>query len=201
MTNPQVKVTESVATDVPAFLLDVLERARDNFHRYMDGSSHDIGEEDLGADFEKAITLLREAADTFKDEDPHRLRLRMGKNLLQVDLKELFYADPRRTVEVSLVAHNDGRIEYQWHRPGPGVVMRALDKSGQIESAGYEDAKNVLVVKFRHGGTYHYFDVPPQLYHELMRAPSPGGFLASEIKGRFQFEKQPEPKPPENLIT
>ncbi|PIV84245.1 MAG: KTSC domain-containing protein, partial [Candidatus Moranbacteria bacterium CG17_big_fil_post_rev_8_21_14_2_50_44_12] len=47
----------------------------------------------------------------------------------------------------------------------------------------------ILSVKFIKGGIYHYMDVPEELYQELLKAHSPGKFLAERIKNVYDYVK------------
>ncbi len=72
------------------------------------------------------------------------------------------------------------------------IFMKPMDNSGQVAEWGYDYNSRTFVIKFKSGGTYHYFDVPATVVQAFEAAKSPGGFLASDIKPNFKFEKQPE---------
>lgn len=56
--------------------------------------------------------------------------------------------------------------------------------SSSLASVGYED--EVLEVRFRNGGLYRYFEVPEDVYCELMEAGSIGRFFNQRIRGRYE---------------
>lgn len=58
--------------------------------------------------------------------------------------------------------------------------MPALNSSA-IEFVSYEPASQRLHVTFRHGGTYTYFGVPPDVYEDLIDADSPGTYFNEVI--------------------
>ena len=45
-------------------------------------------------------------------------------------------------------------------------------KSTTLAAVGYEEAQQLLVLEFRNGDIYHYFDVPAAVQQALMKAPS-----------------------------
>ena len=61
--------------------------------------------------------------------------------------------------------------------------------SSNIASIGYDAAKEILEIEFNHGGVYQYFDVPENVYKELMNAESHGKYFAAHIKDNYDFEK------------
>ncbi len=58
-----------------------------------------------------------------------------------------------------------------------------------VESIGYDDESAVLEVEFASGAVYQYFDVPEQVYRDLMSAASMGKAMTSSIIGKFRFAK------------
>ena len=61
--------------------------------------------------------------------------------------------------------------------------------STNIASVGHEESSGVLEIEFTNGTLYQYFDVPRHVYDELKGAPSPGGYLAANIKGNYRFSR------------
>jgi KTSC domain len=49
-------------------------------------------------------------------------------------------------------------------------------------------------VTFKSGATYNYHDVPEQVYHDITKAESAGGFFAKHIKDKFKAKKVDHPK-------
>jgi hypothetical protein len=62
-------------------------------------------------------------------------------------------------------------------------------RSSQIKSIGYSSTLKVLEIEFNSGGVYQYFDVPEELYKELMTAPSHGTYFSRNIKNKFVYKK------------
>lgn len=70
-----------------------------------------------------------------------------------------------------------------------GAIQMRSCASSQIDSYGYDADTATLAVKFNNGGTYHYADVPPDVFAEMEQAPSVGSFLHSQIKGTYSYTK------------
>ena len=50
----------------------------------------------------------------------------------------------------------------------------------------------MLIVEFKNGGRYNYYDMPAVMFERMKSAPSKGGFLAQSIKnaiGTPEFRK------------
>lgn len=61
--------------------------------------------------------------------------------------------------------------------------------SSNISEVGYDENSRTLEVLFTNGNLYQYFDVPPQIYAELMQAGSAGQYLNANIKGNFRYAR------------
>lgn len=60
--------------------------------------------------------------------------------------------------------------------------------SSDIISIGYDPALQQMEVEFRRGDKlYLYWDVPQEVYDELMIASSVGKYFASRVKGVYRF--------------
>ena len=69
-------------------------------------------------------------------------------------------------------------------------MNRQSVESSNLASIGYDEANKILEVEFKHGGVYQYFDVPENVYEELMNASSHGQYFDSNIKkAGYEFEK------------
>ena len=68
-------------------------------------------------------------------------------------------------------------------------MTREPVSSSNLAEIGYDDPTQTMEVCFKSGHIYQYFDVPRNVYDELMRAESPGGYLSSEVKGRFRYAR------------
>ena len=67
-----------------------------------------------------------------------------------------------------------------------GTMKRKPVKSSHLVSVGYEDG--TLEIEFRNG-VYQYFDVPRDVYKELMTADSHGVYFHENIKNEYEWEK------------
>lgn len=68
-------------------------------------------------------------------------------------------------------------------------MERQAVSSSNIASIGYDVNSQTLEVEFLNGGVYQYFDVPEQVYNDLMNASSHGQYLAQNIKGNYRYSK------------
>lgn len=68
------------------------------------------------------------------------------------------------------------------------MEMRAVS-SKIISEIGYDEDQFTLAVKFANGGLYHYDDVSPEVYSDLISAPSVGGYFLKEIKAKYAAHK------------
>ncbi len=54
-------------------------------------------------------------------------------------------------------------------------------ESSMLYAVGYGSKTHTLEVVFNTGGVYHYYDVPPEEYKELMEAESKGRYMHEYI--------------------
>jgi KTSC domain-containing protein len=68
-------------------------------------------------------------------------------------------------------------------------MQRIPVSSSSIASVGYDIPSITLEIEFLNGSTYQYFDVPENIYNELMHSGSIGNYLHSYIKGNYRFSR------------
>jgi hypothetical protein len=68
-------------------------------------------------------------------------------------------------------------------------MIRVRLRSSMMASAGYDSATRVLEIEFATGAVYHYFDVPLDVYQELLDAPSHGRLFHNHIRGAFECRR------------
>jgi hypothetical protein len=61
--------------------------------------------------------------------------------------------------------------------------------SSMMVSAGYDPISRVLEIEFAAAAVYQYFDVPLDVYQELLDAPSQGRFFHARIRGAFMSQR------------
>ena len=67
-------------------------------------------------------------------------------------------------------------------------MERQAVKSSNLSEVGYDADTQVLEVQFKKGAIYQYFDVPVEVYDELMEAESIGKAFSTMIKaGDFKY--------------
>lgn len=62
-------------------------------------------------------------------------------------------------------------------------------ESSSLAAVGYDEAERTLVLEFRNGGTYAYFDVPKSRHRALLRAQSMGEHFMHHIRDRYRCVK------------
>lgn len=68
-------------------------------------------------------------------------------------------------------------------------MRRQAVTSSNISEVGYDENSRTLEVLFTNGNLYQCFDVPPQIYAELMQAGSVGQYLNANINGNFRYAR------------
>lgn len=68
-------------------------------------------------------------------------------------------------------------------------MKRDAVSSSSLASVGYDAARQILEVEFRHGGIYQYLDVPPEVYAALRAADSMGGYHGHVIRPNYAFRR------------
>lgn len=61
--------------------------------------------------------------------------------------------------------------------------------STSLNAVAYLDHQTILELEFKSGAVYHYLDVPPEIYGELLRAESKGAYFNHSIRKRFAYAK------------
>ena len=59
-------------------------------------------------------------------------------------------------------------------------------ESSVLSAVAYPQNEHLLFVEFRSKEIYCYFEVPPELYEELLRADSKGGYFNGHIRNYFR---------------
>ena len=61
--------------------------------------------------------------------------------------------------------------------------------SSNISSIGYVAASETLEIEFLSGSIYQYYNVPQNMYDQLMQTGSKGRFLNTYIKNAYPFSR------------
>ncbi len=61
--------------------------------------------------------------------------------------------------------------------------------SSNIASIGYDAGTETLEVEFLSGANYQYYNVPQNMYDQLMQAGSKGRFLNTYIKNAYPYSR------------
>ncbi len=62
-------------------------------------------------------------------------------------------------------------------------------ESRHVAGVGYDPETHQLRVAFSTGSQYDYKDVPPEVYEQMLQAPSVGAFHALQIRNKYEFKK------------
>ncbi|MFW5872052.1 MAG: KTSC domain-containing protein [bacterium] len=60
------------------------------------------------------------------------------------------------------------------------MEMISVDSSN-LDSVGYDDDSGILVIEFKKGAAYEYYDVPRYVFDELLGAESKGKYANHNI--------------------
>jgi len=69
------------------------------------------------------------------------------------------------------------------------MMKRQKVSSSNLASIGYDADNQILEIEFNHGGVYQYYDVPGDVYDDLMNADSHGKYFAAYIKNDYEYQK------------
>jgi hypothetical protein len=73
--------------------------------------------------------------------------------------------------------------------PDSGLLERTPVVSSDLASVGYDAKSKILEIEFHSGGLYRYFEVPKDVFDQLLAAESKGRFFAAHIREHFRFER------------
>lgn len=68
-------------------------------------------------------------------------------------------------------------------------MQRESVSSSNIASVGYNPTEKILEIEFNHGGIYQYFDVPQEVYDDLISASSHGKYFRANIMNCYECGK------------
>lgn len=67
------------------------------------------------------------------------------------------------------------------------MELHSVDSS-MIQAFGYDAAAKTLLIIFNSGKTYRYFDVPAEVYNELLASDSQGGYMRDCVIDCYPYE-------------
>ena len=68
-------------------------------------------------------------------------------------------------------------------------MQKNLVASSNLASVGYSRETETLEIEFLDGSVYQYYNVPENMYDELMGAGSKGQFLHAYIKNAYPYSR------------
>lgn len=70
-------------------------------------------------------------------------------------------------------------VSYIW------IMKKTNVDSSMLSSVGYDEEKQILEAEFTSGKVYQYYDVPKDVFEELMQARSVGGYFRGSVLGCY----------------
>ena len=68
-------------------------------------------------------------------------------------------------------------------------MQRQPVESSMLRSAGYDAATSTLELEFTSGRVYQYFDVPQDVFDELLAADSKGRYFLAVIDHAYPYQQ------------
>jgi non-ribosomal peptide synthetase component F len=68
-------------------------------------------------------------------------------------------------------------------------MNRTPVNSSNLRSVGYTSNTRILEIEFNTGTVYEYYDVPENIYQQLMAASSHGKFFHAYIKNVYNYKQ------------
>jgi hypothetical protein len=62
-------------------------------------------------------------------------------------------------------------------------------RSGKLKAAGFDETLRVLEIEFMNGDVFEYKSVSPEVFRQLMNAPSPSSFFEDKIEESFSGKR------------
>lgn len=74
---------------------------------------------------------------------------------------------------------------------GPKQKMKCIETPGSSSIARfcYDERDRRLVVEFKHGGVYNYYDVPREIFEQMVAAPSKGQFFLENVREVYDYSR------------
>ena len=69
-------------------------------------------------------------------------------------------------------------------------MKRRRVTSSSLRSVGYDESAKILEIEFQNGRVYRYYDVPRDVYEELMNAESLGSYFVENIRDNFRYSRE-----------
>jgi hypothetical protein len=68
-------------------------------------------------------------------------------------------------------------------------IKRQPVASSNVASIGYSRSLHALEIEFTRGAIYRFYEVPREVYRELLTADSKGHFIAEKLRGKYRFTR------------
>ncbi len=70
-------------------------------------------------------------------------------------------------------------------------IMLKVD-AANIDSIGYYSWQKIFMIQFSNGMKYQYYNVPENLFKELLESTSKGSFIHRKLKGFYRYARVDE---------
>lgn len=71
----------------------------------------------------------------------------------------------------------------------PRPTQKTYTDSTNVKQIRYSEENKIMQVTFTSGSTYQYYGVPAETWDAAVLADSIGGFINTNIKGKFKYAK------------
>ena len=62
-------------------------------------------------------------------------------------------------------------------------------RSGKLKAAGFDEKLRTLEIEFMNGDVFEYKPVSPEMFRQLMNAPSPSSFFEDKIEESYSGKR------------
>jgi hypothetical protein len=69
------------------------------------------------------------------------------------------------------------------------IMDRKPLRSGKLKAAGFDEKLRILEIEFINGDVFEYKSVSPEVFRQLMNAPSPSSFFEDKIEESFSGKR------------
>ena len=68
-----------------------------------------------------------------------------------------------------------------------------LSNSSNVGVVKYDEDTKTLLVYFRRGGVYEYYNVPDEVYEEFIHSPSAGQYVFNKLRKDYESKRLDTP--------
>jgi hypothetical protein len=68
-------------------------------------------------------------------------------------------------------------------------MERKALRSGKLKAAGFDEKLRIMEIEWTNGDVYEYKGVSPEVFRQLMNAPSPSSFFEDKIEEAYTAKR------------